>query len=119
MDDATTTFQVLDYRDGHLDESPTKQNTQPLPESFGRNLDTLEKARLWLTNPHNWHSSRLFILKWNGLLCSVSQEHGERLIREPEDNGLPWCVVIGQHTRRSRLDLGEPMDDPSSPPEEA
>lgn len=99
---------------------PTKHDTKPLPESFGRNLDTLEKARLWLTNPHNWHSSKLFILKWNGLLPTVSEEHGKRLIREHWDSGLPWCVVYGQRNRRTRGERGLPLEDaePSSGPSE-
>ena len=75
-------------------------NVEPLSEDFGRNLDTLEKARLWLTNPHNWHESRLYTLKWNGLLCTVSREHGRRLVEEPWDNGLPWAVVYGQRQIR-------------------
>ncbi len=99
---------------------PTKFDTRPLPEAFGRNLDTLEKARLWLTNPHNWHESRLFILKWSGLLCTVNREHGQRLIKEPWDKGLPWCAAYEQRTRRSRGERGEPMEetDPEAPPSE-
>lgn len=97
---------------------PTRFDTKPLPESFGRNLDTLEKARQWLTNPHNWHHTRLFILQWNGLLPTVSEEHGKRLIREPWDSGLPWCAVYGQRTRRQRGERGLPLEDtePSSEP---
>ena len=96
----------------HVGPTPTKSSTNPLPESFGRNLDTLEKARLWLTNPHNWHPGTFAILKWNGLLCSVRQDHGERLLREPWDDGLPWCVVFEQRKRRSKSDAGETLDEP-------
>jgi len=108
-------FSVIDETIGEqrTEQHPTKQNTLPLPESFGRNLDTLEKARLWLINPHNWHGGSLFILKWNGLLCTVMKEHGERLLREPEDMGLPWCAVYGQKERRKKGDRGESMDDPA------
>ncbi len=114
MDDTSTqTFPIIDYLDEGqvVKEPPTKRNTDPLPESFGRNLDTLEKARLWLTNPHNWHTSKLFILKWNGLLCTVNEEHGRRLIEETWDDGLPWCVAYGQERRRRRGEAGEEMEE--------
>ena len=83
----------------------------PLPESFGRSLDTLEKARQWLTNPHNWHESTLFIIRWNGLIPTVSRKHGMRLQREWWDDGLPWCVVTEQRSRRSRKDQGIPLEE--------
>ena len=86
-------------RDG---PAPSKSNTEPLPESFGRNLDTIAKARQWLCNPHNWHHSNLFILKWNGLLCTVDRRHGERVWRETWDDGLPWAVCYEQKRRRIR-----------------
>lgn len=94
---------------------PTRSNNAPLPEAFGRNLDTLEKARLWLTNPHNWHSSKLFILKWDGLNVTISEMHGLRLIREPWDMGLPWSVVMTQKKRKAKKDRGESMEDELSP----
>lgn len=97
------------------DPVPTKQGTEPLPEHFGRNLDTLEKARRWLTNPHNWHDSKLFILKWDGLLCTVMREHAVKLLREPWDDGLPWCVVYEQTRRKRRTERGETMEEPASP----
>lgn len=102
--------------DGYEDSRLTRENTKPLPEQFGRNLDTLEKARLWLTNPHNWHTSKLFILKWSGLLCTVNEEYGRRLVDEPGDDGLPWCVVHGQKQRRMRGEAGEPMEEPEAIP---
>lgn len=82
--------------------APSKNDVEPLPESFGRNLTTIEEARRWLTNPHNWHRSSLFILKWNGLLCTVDQTHGERLWREPWDSDLPVTVLISQKQFRTR-----------------
>lgn len=90
---------------------PTRLNTQPLPESFGRSLDTMEKARLWLTNPHNWHDTNHFVLKWNGLSCTVNKRHGKRLIMEPWDNGLPWCAVYEQQRRRNKNAAGEPLEE--------
>lgn len=84
----------------------------------GRNLDTLEKARLWLTNPQHWHKTRLFILKWDGLLCTVNEEHGRRLLENPQDDGLPWCVVYEQRNRRRRGEKGEALEETSPLPEE-
>ena len=95
-------LKIIDYMDAETQTNAAPTNVDPLPETFGRNLDTLEKARLWLTNPNNWHSSRLYILKWDGLLCTISREHGERLINEPWDDGLPWSVVYTQRTHRAR-----------------
>ena len=93
-------FVIIDEtQEGSKREKP--EETKPLSEEFGRNLDTIEKARLWLTNPNNWHESSLYILKWNGLLCTVQREHGERLTREPWDDGLPWAAVYGQKRRRA------------------
>lgn len=118
----TLPFPVYDYADGthngeqHTERHPTKQNTAPLPETFGRNLDTLEKARLWLLNPHNWHGGTLFILKWNGLLCTVMRRHAERMMENPEDDGLAWCVVKEQQKRKRKDERGESMEDPVSSP---
>lgn len=109
-------FTIIDETE-NKPEPPT--NIEPLSEDFGRNLDTLEKARLWLTNPHNWHDSRLFILKWDGLLCTVMREHGERLIREPSDNGLPWAAVYGQRALRAARLAGSGSSEPSTAQEPA
>jgi len=96
--------------------TPKRDKPEPMPEDFGRNLDTLEKARLWLTNPHNWHKSELYILKWNGLLPTVSESHGRRLTVETWDDGLPWCVVTKQRDiRAGRVASGS--IDPSGMPE--
>lgn len=74
---------------------------EPLPVEFGKRLDTVERAREWLTNPHNWHESNMMILRWDGNLCTVCRRHGERLIREPWDNGLPEVVVREQMRLKS------------------
>jgi hypothetical protein len=111
-------FPLIDETIGekHTEQVPTKQNTKPLPEKFGRNLDTLEKARQWLINPHNWHGGSLFILKWDGLLCTIKKEHALKLIDNPQDMGLPWCVMSAQAKRKSKKDRGESMDDQVSLP---
>jgi len=75
--------------------------TEKLSEEFGRNLDTVVKARKWLTNPFNWHEGRLFTIQWNGLLPTVSRYHGLRLIKEPHDDGLPMVVVRWQYDIRN------------------
>lgn len=75
---------------------PKKEEVEPLPEEFGKNLNTLEKARKWLTNPHNWHDTEFFVIKWEGLLCTINKRHGQRLIDEPWDDGLPKVVVLDQ-----------------------
>jgi hypothetical protein len=117
MNDAISReLRITDYLDGGITEQqPTKENTKPLPEAFGRNLDTLEKARLWLTNPHNWHSSSLFILKWDGLIPTVDVVHAKLLLDNPQDDGLPWCVVFGQAKRRERGARGEQMEENLDP----
>lgn len=72
-----------------------------LPDELGRNLDTVAKARQWLTNPFNWHEGNITIIKWNGLIPSVSRSHGHRLAMEPWDDGLPMCIVRQQYDRRN------------------
>lgn len=92
-------LRIVDYMDSPEER---REATEPeeLPESFGRNLDTIEKARRWLTNPRNWFTSELFILRWDGLLPRISRRHGERLVRETWDDGLPWVVVREQRLLR-------------------
>jgi hypothetical protein len=74
-------------------------------------LDTITGARAWLVDPKHWHESRLFILKWDGLLPTVMNEHGRRLIAEPWDDGLPWAVVYERRLRRKKREQGEPIED--------
>lgn len=90
----------------------TTEPPPPLPDSFGYNLDTVAKARQWLTHPQNWFRSELFILRWDGLLPRISERHGRRLINEPWDNGLPEVVVWEQRQRRKKKDSGEEIDEP-------
>lgn len=80
----------------------SKKTVQPLPDSFGKSLDTVERARQWLTNPHNWHHPGVFIIKWNGLVPTVDEVHGRQLLAEPWDNSLPAVVVSQQQRRRER-----------------
>jgi len=74
---------------------------EKLSEEFGRNLDTVAKARLWLTNPFNWHEGSITIVKWNGLIPSLSRHHGQRLTLETWDDGLPMCIVRQQYDLRN------------------
>jgi len=68
---------------------------------YGRNLDTIDRARAWLTDQRNWFSGQMFIVKWDGLTPTVCASHGEKLIREYWDDGLPSVVVIHQRNVRS------------------
>lgn len=89
----------------------TNTNVKPLSTEFGRNLDSITKARQWATNPNNWHNSNLFVIKWDGLLCTVSREHGLRLQVETWDDGIPWCIMSGQSARLGRSARGEELDE--------
>lgn len=80
----------------------------PLPHEMGYDLDTIEKARTWLTHPQNWFRSTLFVLRWDGLVPSVSEHHGRRLLAEPWDNGLPQVVVMMQ--RKKRMGTKDPEE---------
>ena len=111
------TFEIIDETNNASRKNDV-QNVERLSDSFGRNLDTVEKARQWLINPHNWHDSKLFILKWDGLLCTVMEEHGRRLIDNPDDMGLPWAVTFGQKRRRERGIRGETLEDQEILPSE-
>ena len=108
-------FPVHDYADG-----PPEPEPERLPDEFGRDLPTVERARRWLSNPAAWFESELAIMRWDGLVPRVSRRHGERLAREPWDDGLPWCAVVGQRERRARRDKGEPLEgaEPGPPPVE-
>lgn len=75
---------------------PDKKNTEPLPREFGADLGTITRARQWLSNPHNWHEGDIFVLKWDGLVPSVSRSRAIRMIREPWNEGLPEVVVREQ-----------------------
>jgi len=81
--------------------SEVKLQTEQLPAEFGKNLDTVEKARQWLTNPFNWHTGNIYIIKWDGLTPTVCERHGRRLVNEPEDNGLPAVIVRHQRDLRA------------------
>lgn len=87
-----------------------RSQIMPLPPEFGLSLDTVAKAREWLTNPNNWFESTVFILKWDGLLPKVSARHGQRLVDEPWDDGLAQVVVREQ----VRLRRGGKQEEPES-----
>lgn len=91
-------FEIID-----LDEDKQEIEVQkdPLPIEFGRNLDTVEKARKWLTNPHTWRDSNTYIIYWDGIVPHISSHHGRRLLEETWDNGLPEVVVREQRRIRS------------------
>lgn len=79
-------------------------------------LDTIAGARRWLVDPKNWHETNLFILKWNGMTPTVNKRHGQRLIDNPHDDGLAWCVVYERKLRRGKRDRGEEIDERETEP---
>ena len=100
---------IIDYVDDPNHKAP--ESPPPLLESFGYGLDTVQKARQWLTNPQNWFKSNLFIIKWDGLLPRICEQHGQRLINEPWDDGLAHTVMVEQRKRRTKKDRGETLDE--------
>jgi hypothetical protein len=86
-------------------EEPARQDPGPWPGlEFGRNLDTVEKARRWLTHPKNWRKTQLFIIIWDGSIPYISERHGQKMIDEPWDDSLTQVVVIGQHRLKNSVE---------------
>lgn len=85
--------------------------TKP-PEELGKNLLTVADVRTWLSHPSNQLETRLFIVKWDGLVPKVSVHHVERMMVEDG-----FCeVVIWEQQRRRRggslwESIGERTDD--------
>lgn len=78
------------------------------PEEMGKNLDTLEKAVWWLSHPSNWQSSRIVLIRWDGVIPKISEYHGRRLVDFPDDVDMASSVILEQ--RRRKL-LGTRKDD--------
>jgi hypothetical protein len=93
-------FQIIDYMDSD-EPVVAKKEPEPLPISFGRNLGTVERAREWLSNPHNWFESELFILRWDGIVPYISRRAAQGMIERTWDDGLPWVAVWKQNELRS------------------
>lgn len=79
----------------------------PPPPELGKNLQNLDDAKRWLLHPSNWHDSRVFILKWDGLVPTLSRYHGERLLREEWDTGILEVAVRHQYALKNRVRRGE------------
>jgi len=110
MDDEPRGLLVIDCTEAAPDTAgPVVEAAPPMTQSMGYELDTVEKARRWLTDPAHWHDDDFFILKWEGLLPTVMTRHGERLVAEPWDDGLPMVVVQGQAERRRKREKGEEL----------
>lgn len=75
---------------------PKKEEVEKLSEDFGRNLDTIAKARQWLTNPHNWHKSDMYVIKWDGLLTTINRRHAIEMLNSVNDNFLVEVVIREQ-----------------------
>lgn len=92
------------------EESPNVRYTRmekPDP-SLGANLMTIEDGKRWLLHPSNWHDGQIYIVKWNGLVPTLSRVHAERLVREHWDNGMYEVVVRHQLSLKRR---GKDRDD--------
>lgn len=83
---------------------------EKLEREFGLDLNTIPKARRWLTNPQNWFESQTFILRWDGLVPYICRRHGLRLLQEPWDDGIPEVVVREQMRLRSGGRKDEPLE---------
>ena len=68
----------------------------PPPPELGRNLKTIEDARIWLTHPGNWHRSEIYIVKWNGSYPTLNWRNGQYIIDRPDDTGLLEVVIWQQ-----------------------
>lgn len=82
----------------------------PTPE-MGRNLDTVEKTLAWLQHPSNWISSRITLIKWDGLIPRISAYHGKRLRDLPDDNDMARTVCLEQKRRRMLGKKADEQDD--------
>lgn len=87
---------IVDGEASKITMFPTKANTEKLPDEFGKNLDTVSKAYQWLTNPHNWHDGNMFILRWDGLLCTINRTFAHHLLNGTDGQGIPEVVVREQ-----------------------
>lgn len=71
--------------------------------NYGRNLDTVPRAWAWLADRRNWFKGQMWIIRWDGLTPTITENHGEKLTQGPPvgDPGLAECVVVGQVSRRA------------------
>jgi hypothetical protein len=78
------------------------------PASLGSNLDTVEKARTWLTHPSNWFKSTLFIVKWDGYVPYINAKHARDLLANPSDDFMLRVIMTHQKMLKDR---GQPEDE--------
>jgi hypothetical protein len=109
-DDSSNPFVV--YKDEVFEKRTTnKWEVRRLPDDFGRNLDSVDKAYEWLVNPHNWFESTLDIVRWNGVIPTISKSRGELLARQPYDTGFPEVIMMLQRRHKAGkkevINLGE------------
>ena len=79
-----------------VEKSPT-----PLPPDI--DLDTLSGLGQWLSHPSNWMNTDLYVIKWNGLIPSISRFHAWKLAPGcPERTGLLGVLLYERKYRRLR-----------------
>jgi len=86
--------------------APVQRETPP--ESLGKNLNNIEDAKTWLLHPSNWIDSRLWIIKWDGIVPKIARHQALKLIEEPGDDAIFQVVVRHQSSLKSR---GKKRDD--------
>lgn len=69
--------------------------------AYGRQLDTPTKARAWLMDKRNWFPGQSWIVRWEGLVPRICENHGQKLYDEPCDMGIPEVVVVKQVSIRA------------------
>lgn len=81
-------------------ESVKRNPGPPPPIELGRNLVTLDNAHAWLAHPSNWFDGVLDIIKWNGLIPTISYEHAWELAPGSWGRDMMLKVVILEQRRR-------------------
>ena len=69
------------------------------PLELGKNLNTIEDARKWLSHPSNWIKSQLFIIKWDGEVPYIEETRARKL---EEDDSVLLSVVRHQKFLKER-----------------
>lgn len=80
-------------------------------ELYGKNLDTVAKARAWLMDRRNWFKGQMWIIRWDGLTPTITEKHGQELLDNPDDDGLPEVVI--RHQQDVRSGAKEDTEEPS------
>ncbi len=74
----------------------------PPPEELGRNLDSLEDVSIWLSHPSNWFDGDLDIIKWNGVVPTISTSRAWQIAPGCYERDMMLRVVLQEQIRRKR-----------------